>query len=55
MRYYAYIEISQRAHQSLWYQYEHLAQRFGGFAMENIRKADDILPVFRQLFKKQAA
>lgn len=55
VRYYAYIEISQRAHQSLWYQYESLAQRFDGFAMENIRKADDILPVFRQLFKKQAA
>ena len=53
VRYYAYIEITSRAHQSLWYQYEQLAQRWPHFAMENIRRVEDIYPVFRELFRKQ--
>lgn len=54
LRYYAYIEITNRAHQSLWQEYEVLAQDFPNFAMEHIRTVDDIYPVFRELFKKQA-
>lgn len=55
VRYFSYIEITSRAHQSLWYQYETLAKSFPHFAMENIRTVEDIYPVFRELFKKQAA
>ena len=55
VRHYAYIEITNRAHQSLCYQYEGVAQRYSYFAMENISKVEDIYPVFRELFKKQVA
>lgn len=52
-RYYAYIEITRRAHQTLWREYETLEQSYENFAMQNIRSTDDIFPVFRELFKKQ--
>jgi uncharacterized sporulation protein YeaH/YhbH (DUF444 family) len=55
VRYYAYIEITQRAHQSLWVEYEKLLASFDNFAIQPIRQVSDIYPVFRQLFKKQAA
>ncbi|OOF15581.1 MULTISPECIES: YeaH/YhbH family protein [unclassified Salinivibrio] len=52
-RYYAYIEITRRAHQTLWREYEALAESHDNFAMQNIRSAEDIFPVFRELFKRQ--
>lgn len=55
VRYYAYIEITPRAHQSLWYEYEKLLAQFDNFAIQPIREVSDIYPVFRELFKKQAA
>ncbi|MDP4534964.1 YeaH/YhbH family protein [Alkalimonas collagenimarina] len=55
VRYYAYIEISPRAHQSLWQQYESLLAEFDHFAIQPIQEVADIYPVFRELFKKQAA
>ncbi|NHI00854.1 MULTISPECIES: YeaH/YhbH family protein [Oceanimonas] len=55
VRYYAYIEITNRAHQSLWHEYESIARQYSTFAMEHIRSVEDIYPVFRELFKKQAA
>ncbi len=55
VRYYAYIEITQRQHQSLWRQYESLTGVFDNFAIKHIRDVEDIYPVFRELFKKQAA
>ncbi|MBM7454631.1 hypothetical protein HNR62_000460 [Oceanisphaera litoralis] len=55
VRYYAYIEITNRAHQTLWHEYESIARQFPNFAMEHIRAVEDIYPVFRELFKKQAA
>jgi hypothetical protein len=55
VRYYAYIEISPRAHQSLWHEYEKLLTQYDNIAIEHIRELADIYPVFRQLFKKQAA
>ncbi|WP_348729538.1 YeaH/YhbH family protein [Rheinheimera texasensis] len=55
VRYYAYIEITQRPHQSLWVEYEKLLSSFDNFAIQPIRQVSDIYPVFRQLFKKQAA
>ena len=54
-RYYSYIEITRRAHQTLWREYETLDENYENFAMQNIRTADDIFPVFRELFKKQVS
>lgn len=54
VRYYAYIEITQRPHQSLWLEYEKLLATFNNFAIQPIRQVSDIYPVFRELFKKQA-
>ena len=55
VRYYSYIEITRRAHQTLWREYEHLQSTFDNFAMQHIRDQDDIYPVFRELFHKQNA
>ncbi len=52
-RYYSYIEITRRAHQTLWREYEALQANCDNFAMQNIRTVEDIFPVFRELFKKQ--
>ncbi|MES0274508.1 YeaH/YhbH family protein [Citrobacter freundii] len=54
VRYYSYIEITRRAHQTLWREYEHLQSTFDNFAMQHIRDQDDIYPVFRELFHKQS-
>ncbi len=53
MRYYCYIEITRRAHQTLWRQYEHLQTQFDNFAIQHIRDQSDIYPIFRELFRKQ--
>lgn len=55
VRYYSYIEITNRAHQTLWREYEKIAQLYPQFALQHIRRLEDIYPVFRELFKKQAA
>lgn len=55
VRYYTYIEITSRAHQTLWREYDKLSEQFDNFAMQHIRDVNDIYPVFRKLFKKQAA
>jgi len=52
VRYYAYIEITTRAHQSLWREYQGIAQAYSNFAMQHIRNVEDIYPIFRELFKK---
>lgn len=53
IRYYAYIEITTRNHQSLWREYEKLSTENAHFAMQHITQVADIYPVFRELFKKQ--
>ncbi|WP_114196295.1 YeaH/YhbH family protein [Edaphovirga cremea] len=53
VRYYSYIEITRRAHQTLWREYEALQARYDNFAMQHIRDPGDIYPVFRELFHKQ--
>jgi len=55
VRYYSYIEITKRNHQSLWEHYAELTPQFHNFAMQQIEEADDIYPVFRELFKRQKA
>lgn len=54
VRYFSYIEITNRAHQTLWREYESLKQNYDNIAVQHIRQAEDIYPVFRELFKKQA-
>ncbi len=51
-RYFSYIEITQRAHQTLWQHYQKIADLNPKFAMQHIKSVDDIYPVFRELFKK---
>ena len=52
IRYYAYIEITTRAHQSLWREYQSICQTFDNFAIQHIKNVEDIYPIFRELFKK---
>lgn len=54
-QYFSYIEITRRSHQTLWHEYEKIAEHSNNFAMKNIRSVDDIFPVFRELFKKETA
>ncbi|GIU02919.1 YeaH/YhbH family protein [Shewanella algidipiscicola] len=54
VRYFSYIEITNRAHQTLWREYEALQTTHDNIAVQHIRQAEDIYPVFRELFKKQA-
>jgi uncharacterized protein len=51
-RYFAYIEITQRTHQTLWQQYLTVQEQYSHFAMQHIKTVEDIYPVFRELFKK---
>ncbi len=55
MRYFAFVEITPRQHQSLWYAYQEVKARHPHFAMQQIDGADGIYPVFRELFKRQEA
>jgi uncharacterized protein len=55
MRYFAYVEITPRQHQSLWYAYEEVRVVHPHFAMQQIDGPEDIYPVFRELFKRQSA
>jgi uncharacterized sporulation protein YeaH/YhbH (DUF444 family) len=51
-RHFSYIEITHRAHQTLWQNYQQLSETHPHFAMRHIKNVDDIYPVFRALFKK---
>ena len=55
LRYYAYVEITQSEHQTLWDEYESLIDSYDNFAMQHIREVDDIFPVFREFFRKQTS
>lgn len=54
-RYFSYIEITTRSHQSLWREYEVVAQANDNFAMKHIQDAQEIFPIFRELFSKEQA
>ncbi|QOL27125.1 YeaH/YhbH family protein [Thalassotalea sp. LPB0316] len=54
-RYFSYIEITKRAHQTLWQQYELVKKSTPHFAMAHIKSVEDIYPVFRELFSKKSA
>jgi len=59
VRYFAYIETPDpgEAHaSSLWTEYEQGTQdKQRNFAMRSVSKRDEIYPVFRELFRKEAA
>ena len=51
-RYFAYIEITERQHQSLWREYQKVAESTENFVCTHIQNVNDIYPVFRELFNK---
>lgn len=51
-RYFAYIEITERQHQSLWREYQAIEASCENFVSKHIQTVKDIYPVFRELFKK---
>jgi len=55
VQYYSYVEITSLQHQSLWYAYEDVASQCEHFAMKHINGADEIYPVFAELFKRREA
>lgn len=55
LQYFAYLEITTRDRQALWYAYEKVLEDFPEtFAMKQLQDAADIYPVFRQLFQKKS-
>lgn len=53
VQYFTYIEITPNDHQALWEAYKNVGKAFPAqFAMAQIRGAEDIYPVFRELFAK---
>ncbi|MES2886535.1 MAG: YeaH/YhbH family protein [Pseudomonadota bacterium] len=53
-RYFAYVQVAEEE-QSLWDEYEALAQESTGFAVRKAIEASQIYPVFRDLFKKEGS
>ncbi|HEY9224486.1 MAG TPA: YeaH/YhbH family protein [Variovorax sp.] len=54
VRYYAYVQVAD-AEQNLWQEYAQLEGVRPNFAMRKVASAQDIYPVFRELFKKEGA
>ncbi|RYF76486.1 MAG: YeaH/YhbH family protein [Comamonadaceae bacterium] len=52
VRYYAYVQVAE-AEQNLWHEYALLAASRPNFAMRKVAQAQDIFPVFRDLFRKE--
>ena len=54
VQYFSYVEITDRAHQNLWREYEAMTEEYAeSFAMQQIKSPADIYPVFRRLFAKK--
>ncbi|MBK1612633.1 hypothetical protein CKO44_04030 [Rubrivivax gelatinosus] len=54
VRYYAYVQVAEEE-QNLWEEYTQLQAANRHFAMRKATSADQIYPVFRDLFKKEGA
>jgi uncharacterized protein len=54
VRYYAYVQVAEEE-QNLWEEYTQLLESRRHFAMRKATSADQIYPVFRDLFKKEGA
>jgi len=56
LQYFAYVEITPREHQALWFAYEQVHSAFAdSFAQQQLVSEADIYPVFRQLFQRKLA
>ena len=53
-RYYAYVQVAEEE-QNLWEEYTQLLETHRHFAMRKATSADQIYPVFRDLFRKEGA
>jgi uncharacterized sporulation protein YeaH/YhbH (DUF444 family) len=53
-RYFAYVQVAEEE-QNLWEEYTHITETHRHFAMRKATAADQIYPVFRDLFKKEGA
>ncbi len=51
-RYFAYVQVAE-PEQNLWEEYQALAESWPRFAMKKATAADQIYPVFRELFRKE--
>ena len=54
VRYYAYVQVVE-TEQNLWQEYTRLQAAHPHFAMRKVNSAQDIYPVFRELFRKEGA
>jgi len=54
VRYFTYVEITDREPQNLWHQYQRLVDTHDNFAIQKIVTQSDIYPVFREFFRKQS-
>jgi len=54
VRYFAYVQVAEEE-QNLWEEYTQLVDSHGHFAMRKAVEANQIYPVFRDLFKKEGA
>ena len=58
MRYYTYLELAapdtQDHSSTLWAEYQRVAEATNNFAMRHATRRDEIYPVFRELFRKEA-
>ncbi|RFO95116.1 hypothetical protein DIC66_20010 [Rhodoferax lacus] len=52
-RYYAYVQVADEE-QNLWQEYSHLQEAHANFAMQKATEAEQIYPVLRALFQKEA-
>jgi len=52
VRYYAYVQVAE-AEQNMWEEYTQLLESHKNFAMRKVSDAQEIYPVFRELFKKE--
>lgn len=55
IRYFSYIEITQRTHQTLWHEYQKVVEANPRMAIQHIKTKEDIYPVFRKLFAKSVS
>ena len=54
VRYFAYVQVAQDE-QNLWTEYTKLQKQHSNFALRKVSEANEIYPVFRDLFKKEGA
>jgi len=54
-QYFSYLEITDRDHQALWHEYARIQQQYPDkFSQRQITSAEEIYPVFRELFQRRS-